>query len=214
MRYLVADVRSDFTPTTYGHLTTVGPAFFLPVGKKGRKCDFQVCQCACDGSYYVKRVDDMKYGRTTSCGCARNTHGFHNDIASGYKCWESLKNRCSSPKYENYGGRGIRVCARWLEKDTGFLNFMSDMGPRPSLNHSVDRIDVNGDYCPENCRWATSSEQASNTRRNKWVEYQGERKTVEDWANSGGMDAGTLYSRIFYSRWPVAKALTEPVRSK
>jgi len=97
------------------------------------------------------------------------TIGFrHGGIeTSEYRIWQGVKNRCNNPKvrsYPAYGGRGIKVCDRWLEKYTGFINFLKDMGNRPSPEHSIDRVDNDGDYCPENCRWATNYQQSQNTR--------------------------------------------------
>lgn len=211
------DVRPDFTPQSYGSLKTVGPAFFLPVGKQGRKCDFQVVECDCDGSYYVKRVDDMKSGRVTSCGCARNIHGCSNKPETGYKCWESMLHRCRSAddhKSRHHGGRGITVCSRWQGKD-GFIHFLADMGPRPSLGHSIDRYpNPDGNYEPSNCRWATQKEQMNNTRRNVWVEHNGEKKTIAQWSDKTGINASSLYSRIVVRKWPIERALNEPPKTR
>lgn len=217
---MFVDVRPNFTAKTYGRLKTVGPAFFLPVGKQGRKCDFQVVQCACDGGYHVKRVDDMKSGRVTSCGCARAIHGKAGKPETGYKCWESMLHRCkyddtSNRYYCNHGARGIKVCERWKEpKGRGFMNFLADMGPRPSSKHSIDRIDNNGDYCPENCRWATQKEQTNNTNRNVWVECNGIRRTIAQWAEITGINQSTLYHRVCVQKWDHVRALTEPVKKK
>ena len=211
------DVRPDFSSDSCGTLKTVGPAFFLPVGKQGRKCDFQVVQCSCDGKYHVKRVDDMKSGRIVSCGCAKIVHGCHNKPETGYKCWESMLHRCrytDKRNCRNHGGRGIRVCDRWQEPHgQGFLNFLADMGPRPSMKHSIDRYPNNdGDYEPGNCRWATQKEQTNNTRRNVWIEHNGVSHTIAQWAALVGLDPGTLYSRIITGKWDIEKALTTPVR--
>lgn len=112
-----------------------------------------------------------------------------------YKGWQAMKRRCDNPadqKYARYGGRGITVCERWQR----FVNFYADMGPRPSPNHSIDRIDNDGHYEPGNCRWATQSEQMLNTSRNVWLEYDGRRQTITQWAIEFGIALNTLKGRI------------------
>ncbi|MFO0452772.1 MAG: hypothetical protein ACK52I_29640 [Pseudomonadota bacterium] len=114
--------------------------------------------------------------------------------------WQGMKSRCSNPKnnsYPNYGGRGIKVCDRWLEPDgRGYMNFLEDMGRRPSTKHSIDRIDVNGDYCPENCRWATDAEQAKNKRNTTYITGFGETKDLYSWAECYSIHPETLRDRI------------------
>src|SRR6185436_9500491 len=98
-----------------------------------------------------------------------------------YYSWNAMKSRClnpNSPSWPRYGGRGITVCERWLV----FQNFYDDMGPMPSSVHSIDRIDNNGNYEPDNCRWATPKEQARNTRSNRIIEFRGERGCVSMFA--------------------------------
>jgi hypothetical protein len=134
-----------------------------------------MARCACDcGTETVVDRGNMRAGRTTSCGCLRlersaeasRTHGLTK--TREYRIWTGLITRCENPRvrcFPRYGGRGIKVCDRWRGQD-GFPNFLADMGRRPSPQHSVDRKDSNGDYTPDNCRWATPDQQAQNTRAN------------------------------------------------
>jgi hypothetical protein len=128
-----------------------------------------VCRCEC-GSEKNVQLHNLRSGGTRSCGCLRRdwnarhktTHG--GSKTAEYKVWQGMHKRCSNPRcksFADYGGRGIQVCDHWNE----FPAFIADMGPRPSAKHSLDRIDVNGDYGPRNCRWATPVEQVRNRRR-------------------------------------------------
>ncbi len=111
--------------------------------------------------------------------------------------WKHMKSRCywaKDPAFKYYGGRGIKVCDRWLKS---FEDFQTDMGPRPSLKHSIDRYpNQNGDYCPENTRWANQSQQMRNTRRNLLATINGETKTAVEWAEVSGVSRGTVVTRI------------------
>lgn len=145
-------------------------------------------------------------------GCAhKNGHAATRE----YKVWKSMRQRCNNQgcvNYAKYGGRGITVCARWDD----FLLFLADMGQRPP-GTSIDRIDNNGNYEPGNCRWATTSEQNANRRTQKnalWLEHNGERKTLCEWARVTGIKRKTLTDRIRRFGWPTDKAITTPVRSK
>lgn len=132
------------------------------------------CEC---GAEVVKTRRSVQSGQIKSCGClnaelrlARNTkHGgaTRGNHAPEYWIWQAMKQRCRNHRhkhYADYGGRGIRVCARWA---ASFAAFISDVGPRPSSRHSIDRVDNDGNYEPGNCKWSTSSEQARN-RRSRW----------------------------------------------
>jgi hypothetical protein len=120
-----------------------------------------------------------------------------------------MKQRCLNEKshnYYKYGGRGIQVCARWLES---FENFYADMGPRPSPEHSVDRIDNSGNYEPNNCRWATDDVQARNHRNNAIIEMNGQRKCVAEWSEITGIRANTIVTRIRRG-WSPQEAISIP----
>lgn len=122
-----------------------------------------------------------------------------------------MKDRChnpNSPAFDRYGGRGIRVCERWRDS---FANFFTDMGPRPTPKHSLDRIDNSGNYKPENCRWATDVEQAQNMRKNRFLTHDGRTLCASEWARVIGVKPGTLERRL-NAGWSVERALTEPLR--
>lgn len=126
--------------------------------------------------------------------------------------WQSAKNRCANPNarnYRYYGGRGIQMCERWKGS---FAAFISDMG-LPSLGQSLDRIDNNGDYEPDNCRWATQLEQQQNMRKNVLLTLDGRTQCVSAWAREYGMDVNAFYNRLRLG-WEMRRALTQPVRAK
>lgn len=113
-----------------------------------------------------------------------------------YKSWQGMKDRCyktSHQNYPNYGGRGITICDRWLKS---FANFYEDMGNKPTSNHSIDRIDNDGDYEPNNCKWSTRREQASNRRSNILFTINSETKTLKQWCDQKGLKYKTVHARI------------------
>lgn len=159
------------------------PIYYLI--KKGRDAGYKkpdkaaIYRCFC-GKEFVAKKQSVKIGSRKSCGCITARHGMTSNAA--YGIWEGIKQRCFNSKssiIHNYGGRGITICDRWLGNN-GFANFLADMGERPSLKHSIDRIDVNGNYCPENCRWATSEEQGNNRRDNRLIKYLDQTKTLSE----------------------------------
>jgi len=126
-----------------------------------------------------------------------------------YGCWVALKHRCTSPNsvnWANYGGRGITVCERWKK----FENFFEDMGECPSKAHSIDRIDNDGPYSPENCRWSTRKEQSRNTRSNFNVTFQGKTQTLMAWVEELGLTYATISGRIHQLGWTPEEALSIP----
>lgn len=130
------------------------------------------------------------------------------------RVWKAMHNRCynvEQKSYPDYGGRGIFVDQRWHGKD-GFLNFLWDMGARPD-GASIDRIDNDGSYSPENCRWATKDEQSRNKRNNRWITANGETLCLKDWANRLGCTPSGILRRI-ENGWTEEKAVTTPVEDR
>lgn len=179
----------------YGHLTAVKFAYKGAFNKA-----HWVFKCDCGSEGVVKNVNDVKKGNTKSCGCLLKEqvrHGLYK--TTEYRLWISMKERCYNEKnlaYPNYGGRGITVCDEWLHSITTFYR---DMGPRPSKRHSIDRIDVNGNYCKENCKWSTDEEQCANRRSNVWMMYKGRKMLQEHIIKEMGITPSTF--RMWRKRW-------------
>lgn len=126
-----------------------------------------------------------------------------------YLTWYNMRRRCNNPKnasYAHYGARGIKVCERWQVAD----NFYSDMPPRPSKAHSIERKNTNGNYEPGNCIWATATEQSLNRRNNRIIEYKGESKTISEWATHLGIKFITLWKRLDRG-WPTEQAFSNKI---
>jgi hypothetical protein len=130
-----------------------------------------------------------------------------------YRAWQTMRLRCIEPTnaaFHNYGGRGIKVCDRWLESPA---NFLADMGLKPSPAHELDRKENHGNYEPGNCRWVTRKVNDRNRRSNRWLEYAGEKRTVADWCEQLGLRRDTVHKRLA-GGWTVEEALTIPARPK
>ena len=177
-------------------------------------------QCKCDcGKMFTARRYLLINRKIMSCGCLRkinaeivnSKHGMYKTPT--YQVWSGIIQRCTNKnhkKYSDYGGRGIMVCKRWFES---FENFIEDMGAKPNSNYSIDRIDNDGNYCKDNCRWATWITQQNNKRNNHYITYQGVTKTLKEWSNSLGISYCTLTSRINKSRWSIERSFTTPVKN-
>lgn len=126
--------------------------------------------------------------------------------------WRSIQQRCNNKKDPYYGGKGIKMCERWVN---GFEFFLTDMGAKPNPKFSIDRINADGNYELSNCRWVTSIEQRRNIQStNNYITYKGETKTLGDWADGMGISSVNVYQRIFKYGWSVHKALTTGLRKR
>jgi hypothetical protein len=172
------------------------------------------CDC---GSKKSVNLRDLLYGGVVSCGCYHSErsslrfkkHGRSTSVE--YFTWRRMKQRCLQKNlrsWPDYGGRGITVCAQWVDS---FENFLADMGPRPGLGYSLDRIDNDGNYEPGNCRWALLVEQANNKRSSRLVEAHGKRQTVAQWARETGIREFTIRYRLNQG-WSPDDAVTVPVK--
>lgn len=217
------------------HPISTNPRFHNLIGKRftrllvvnyaGQKNHTTMWHCRCDcGKEKTVAGISLTRGRAKSCGCLRSEqlvkrftkHGMSSGgrIQAEFRIWIGLIRRCTDPNdvsYPLYGGRGIKVCRRWLESAA---NFVADMGLRPSRHHSIDRIDNNGDYEPGNCRWATRVQQARNTRRSRMLTFRGVTKPLPVWAEEVGISQKTLASRLNLMKWSVEEALTRPIRKQ
>jgi hypothetical protein len=144
------------------------------------------------------------------------THGLWDKYKSEYQCWQDMLQRCNNPRnaaYKYYGGRGIYVCERWL---SSFEAFMEDMGPRPNVM-SLDRINNDGPYSPDNCRWSTINQQNRNHRGCVFIEYLGVKKTIVEWSEKTGINKKTLHAR-YANGWPIQEIfrqeMTRPSRAR
>lgn len=146
-----------------------------------------ICQCEC-GKLVKSTYRVIKIGSKKSCGCIKFKNRFiHGQCANKntkeYTCWLMMKKRCIDEKskdYKNYGGRGVMVCDRWIDS---FPNFLEDMGFAPNLLDSIDRIDVNGNYEPSNCRWADRKTQANTKRNNRKLTFGSRTENLSWWCD-------------------------------
>lgn len=206
----------DLTGLKFGRLIVLKLAFKKQRNKKGVRC-YWLCKCECGNTVNVL-TDALKSGHTKSCGClgkekrleANITHNFSNNRL--YNIWSGMKSRCfnkNNKQYKNYGGRGISICNEWENSFIEFYNWAVNNGYKENL--TIDRIDVNGNYCPENCRWATSKEQARNTRKNHTITYNGETHCIAEWAEILDIKYSTLTERV-RKNWSIEDKFQKPVK--
>jgi len=203
------NAKSQLIGAVFGRLTVVEP-----VAGDYRETYWR-CACAC-GGWHTARQSHLKRGNVKSCGCLSREWGCQANLSHGvtksleHRVWIQMRYRCTNPKgrgWRNYGGRGITVCARWLES---FENFLIDMGACP-IGHSLDRKDNDLGYTPENCRWATRRVQANNRRNTRRLTIDGITRPLADWARHAGVSLGVFSTRLDRG-WNSTQALTEPTR--
>ena len=201
----------DLTGRRYGRLTVIKRS-----SKKG-KGTYWLCKCDCGNEKEILS-QHLQRGLIRSCGCLRRDVLSSNSTNHGksktriYKEWKGIKERCLNSKnngFKNYGGRGITICKEWLDDFMNFYDWAMKNGYKNDL--TIERKDVNGNYCPENCCWIPAHEQPKNTRNNVVLEYHGEKKIMADWARYAGIKYQTFVRRIKVSNWPIEKAIETPV---
>lgn len=174
------------------------------------KVRFSHCICDCGKEINV-RCFNLKSGKTKSCGCLlKERYNKNGGISKGliYNIWNAMKQRCYNPKtkcYKRYGGRGINICKEWLDY-FNFENWALKNGYKTGL--TIDRIDVNGNYCQENCRWMSLREQARNKRNNRFIEFNNEKKPLIVWCEELDLSYSAVVFRL-NNGWSIEKALTK-----
>jgi hypothetical protein len=197
----------DLTGQRFGRLTVIRR------GQNGSRGEVRWwCECSCGKSCVLVFGFSLRGGDTKSCTCLTRERFLSHGRSSSpeHKAWIALKQRCSNPKlssYPYYGGRGIRVCERWMNS---FENFLTDMGPRPSAEHSIDRLDVNGNYEPSNCIWSDPRQQARNKRNSLLVAHNGETLHINEWSERTGINPATLRKRLLTLSWTPKRAFETP----
>jgi hypothetical protein len=179
-----------------------------------------VWECKCDcGNICLLPTESI--GKTKSCGClaaiTATKHGYCNyqdkEKIHVFYVWSNMLRRCNSKGnigYANYGGRGISVCERWFQ----FSNFIQDMGDPPTPLHEIDRIDNDGNYEPGNCKWSTPKEQARNKRTTKWIEHDGQVKSLAEWCEVLGLPYKQTWKRIEKFNWTIQECIETAPRKQ
>ena len=202
----------DMTGQRFGRLVVICPA-----GSDANRLLLWRCQCDC-GNTITTRGQDLRRGASKSCGCLKldilvqrsQKHGMAG--TRPYRIWKNMKTRClnpNSPSYPDYGGRGIKICDRWKES---FENFWADMRATYKDGLEIDRINHEGNYCPENCRWASDKDQNRNTRANHFVMSPLGYMTISELSERSGIPYGTLKNRIY--RGFTGNQLLQPIKRR
>jgi hypothetical protein len=213
----------EYIGLKYERLTILREGTSIKYGKTTMRKVWCKCDCGVE-----KEIDlnSIKRKKSTSCGCFSKEVAKENSTKHGlamlstgikhpdYSIWTKLKHRCLNPNdksYKHYGGRGIKICDRWINS---FENFINDLGWRPSKNYSLERIDYNKDYCPENCKWILKSEQSKNCRRVKLIDYDNQKYCLTDLCKKLGLSYSTMRHRVYDLKMPFEEAIKYPQHYK
>lgn len=222
-------VRIDLTGQRFGRLTVIKQVEDH-ISKSGQHKSRWLCKCDC-GNETTVTSQNLKKGHTKSCGCKNidnaremgKKYGYENGILYGhisfdrlrthgmtnttlFKKWNHMRGRCRNKECKNYGGRGIKVCDEWENDFMSFYNWAIANGWKENAGLTIDRIDVNGDYEPSNCRWATAKQQGRNRRDNHCITWNDETHCLVEWEEITGLPIG----RRLLAGWSIEKAFTTP----
>lgn len=204
----------DLTEQKFGRLTVI-----KRVEKQNKtRSAYWLCQCEC-GNTTIVSSPNLKNKHAMSCGClqqeSRLTHSITHGLAKTriYRIYLGMKKRCYNKNYfqfQYYGGKGIRICDEWLNNFKSFYDWSIANNYNDTL--TIDRINSNGNYCPENCRWVDKYVQANNKKTNKLITYNNETHTMTEWSKITGLTYSTIQHRLDRN-WDIEKALTTPQRN-
>lgn len=205
-------MRIDITNQRFGRLVTIKR--IIPEGETKNKW---FCRCDC-GNECLVRTSDLRNGRTQSCGCLKRELDFQRNRTHGlshtrlHKIWRHMKDRCLNPNsksYKDYGGRGIVICEEWKNNFENFMEWALASGYKSNL--TIERIDVNGNYEPNNCCWIPLIEQAKNRRTTHYLTFNNETHNIREWSKIIGISENAIHHRL-KSGWSIEKTLTTPSR--
>jgi len=206
----------DRTGERFGRLVVLEQASSFKTEK--RAVTAWLCRCDC-GKTVIVRSSGLVSGNTKSCGCLHRETALQQGKASAthnetgtrlYRVWSNMKTRCYNKNNKNYarwGARGVFVCDEWLHDFSAFSSWARSSGYAENL--TIDRINNDGPYCPENCHWVTPKAQANNTRKTRLISFNGKTQSLHEWAREYGMKVETLFYRL--KRLPIGEALTTPI---
>jgi hypothetical protein len=198
----------NLTGKRFGRLTV------LSLCKSGRHTTWN-CICDC-GKSIITRSDALRSGHTQSCGCYNRDiskitscrHGVYQADKRLYHIWKGIKRRCNNKRYKYYKGRGIQLCQEWQDP-MNFYHWAINHGYAEGLQ--IDRIDNDGNYCPENCRWVTAKQNSCNRSNNKFILFQEKLLTYSEWERHFNLPPGTISHRINFLQWDAIKAIITPI---